>query len=86
MEYYHGDWFGFRFNDELPIYGVNMDTLMLNTVRISVLKSKDSSFHVTRVRLSQGNTREVAIKNAENIRFNIEQQDSAYCCCPKALR
>jgi phage shock protein PspC (stress-responsive transcriptional regulator) len=76
LEYYHGDWFGFRFNDDLPIYGTNMDTLMLNTVRISVLKSKDSSFHITRVRLSQGNTREIARSTAEKIQFNIEQKDS----------
>jgi phage shock protein PspC (stress-responsive transcriptional regulator) len=76
LEYYHGDWFGFRFNDELPVYGANMDTLMLNNVRVKIAKSKDSAYHLTRVRLSQGNTREVAIKNAENIRFNIDQQDS----------
>ena len=76
LEYYHGDWFGFRFNDELPVYGANMDTLMLNNVRVKIARSKDSSYHLTRVRLSQGNTREIAIKNAENIRFNIDQQDS----------
>jgi phage shock protein PspC (stress-responsive transcriptional regulator) len=76
LAYYHGDWFGFRFNDEMPVYGVNMDTLMLNTVRIKLVKSKDSSYHVTRVRLSQGNTREIASRNAEKIHFNIDQQDS----------
>src|SRR5450432_2784396 len=76
LQYYHGDWFGFRFNDDIPVYGVNMDTLMLNTVRVKIVKSKDSSFHATRVRISQGNTREIATKNAENIHFNIDQQDS----------
>ena len=76
LEYYHGDWFGFRFNDELPIYGVNMDTLMLNTVSVKIYKSKDSSYHVTRVRLGRGNTREAARNTAEKIQFNIEQKDS----------
>ena len=76
LEYYHGDWFGFRFNDEMPVYGVNMDTLMLNTVRIKLAKSKDSSYHVTRIRLSQGNTRETATSTAQKIHFNVEQQDS----------
>ncbi|HTL07720.1 MAG TPA: PspC domain-containing protein [Chitinophagaceae bacterium] len=76
LEYYHGDWFGFRFSDEMPVYGVNMDTLMLNTVRIKLAKSKDSSYHVTRVRLSQGNTRDIAVRNAERIQFAIEQRDS----------
>jgi phage shock protein PspC (stress-responsive transcriptional regulator) len=76
LEYYHGDWFGFRFNDEMPVYGVNMDTLMLNTVRIRLVKSKDSNYHATRVRISQGNSREAASRNAENIHFNVDQQDS----------
>lgn len=76
LEYYHGDWFGFRFNDEMPVYGVNMDTLMLNTVRVRLVKSKDSSYHATRIRISQGNSREIASRNAENIHFNIDQQDS----------
>ncbi len=76
MEYYQGDWFGFRFNDEIPVYGANMDTLMLNNVRIKLAKSKDSNYHVIRVRLSQGNTREQAVNSAQKIRFNVDQQDS----------
>ncbi|MFT3932225.1 MAG: PspC domain-containing protein [Chitinophagaceae bacterium] len=76
LEYYHGDWFGFRFNDEMPVYGANMDTLMLNTVRVKLVKSKDSSFHVIRVKLSQGNTREIATQNAQKIKFDITQQDT----------
>ena len=76
LEYYHGDWFGFRFNDEVPVYGVNMDTLMLNTVRIKLAKSKDSSYHVNKVRFSQGNTREIATSTAQKIRFDIQQQDT----------
>ncbi len=76
LEYYHGDWFGLRFNDELPIYGMNMDTLMLNTISVKVYKSKDSSYHLTRVRLGRGNNREAARSTAEKIQFNIEQKDS----------
>jgi len=76
LEYYHGDWFGFRFNNEMPVYGVNMDTLMLNTVRLILAKSKDSSFHVTKIRFSQGNTRETATATAQKIKFDISQEDS----------
>jgi uncharacterized protein YjbJ (UPF0337 family) len=76
LDYYNGDWFGFRFNDEIPVYGVNMDTLMVNSVRIKLVKSKDSSYHLNRVRLSQGNTRELATKTAEKIHFAISQQDT----------
>ncbi|MEO5682699.1 MAG: PspC domain-containing protein [Chitinophagaceae bacterium] len=76
LDYYRGDWFGFRFNDEMPVYGVNMDTLMLNTVRVKLVKSKDSIYHMVRIRLSQGDSREIATRNAGKIRFNAEQQDS----------
>jgi hypothetical protein len=76
LEYYHGDWFGFRFSDEVPVYGVNMDTLMLNTVRIKITKSKDSSYHISKVKFSQGSTREIATSTAQKIRFDIQQQDS----------
>ena len=77
MSYYHGDWFGVRFNsDDIPVYGANMDTLMLNTVRVQLVKSKDSSFHATRIRLSRGNTRDAATKTAEKIHFTVNQLDS----------
>ena len=76
LQYYHGDWFGFRFNEDLPVYGVNMDTLMLNTIRIKVVKSRDSSFHASLVKISQGSTRQRASGSAANIHFDIEQQDS----------
>jgi phage shock protein PspC (stress-responsive transcriptional regulator)/ElaB/YqjD/DUF883 family membrane-anchored ribosome-binding protein len=76
LEYLHGEWFGARFNDDLPVIGENLDTLMLNNVKIKIFKSKDSAYHLTRVRLSRGNTREAARKTAGNIQFNIEQRDS----------
>jgi phage shock protein PspC (stress-responsive transcriptional regulator) len=76
LDYYHGDWFGFRFNDEMPVYGANMDTLMLNTVRIRLVKSKDSGFHIIKVRYGRGNTRETATAAAQKIKFDIQQEDS----------
>ena len=77
LAYYHGDWFGVHFNnDDIPVYGANNDTLMLNTVRVQLVKSKDTNFHATRIRLSRGNTRDAAIKTAENIHFVVNQQDS----------
>lgn len=75
-EYYQGDWFGFRFDDGLPISGRNMDTLMLNTVKVKLAKSKDSSFHIVRYRISLGRSGEEASLHANNIRFDINQQDS----------
>ena len=76
IRYYGGDWFGFEGNDDWPVYGINQDTLMLNNVRVNLVKSKDSSFHIYKVRFSRGNNPEAARKLAENIQFNITQQDS----------
>jgi len=74
--YYGGDWFGIDWDSDWPIYGLNQDTLMLNTVRVNIVKSKDSLFHVYKVNFSRGNTPDQAKKLAERISFNINQQDS----------
>jgi hypothetical protein len=74
--YYGGDWFGIDWDSDWPIYGLNQDTLMLNTVRVNIVKSKDSLFHVYKVNFSRGNTPDQAKKLAEKISFNINQQDS----------
>lgn len=76
LEYYRGDWFGFQFDEGLPISGRDLDTLMLNTVKVKLAKSKDSSFHIVRIRISQGNNSDDAVKHANNIRFDINQQES----------
>ena len=74
--YYGGDWFGIDWDNDFPIYGLNQDTLMLNTVRINVVKSKDSLFHVYKVNFSRGNSPEKAKMLAEKVKFDITQQDS----------
>jgi hypothetical protein len=76
VRYYGGDWFGFEGDDDWPVYGINQDTLMLNNVRVNVVKSKDSSFHIYKVRFSRGNNPATARSLAERIQFNITQQDS----------
>ncbi len=73
--YYGGDWFGISWED-WPFYAINKDTLMLNTVRVNIRKSKDANFHVSRVRFSRGNNPETARNLAERISFNVAQQDS----------
>ena len=49
---------------------------MLNTVRIDVIKSKDSSWHLERVKSSLGNNTAEARNLASQINFPIEQKDS----------
>jgi hypothetical protein len=77
VRYYGGgDWFGFEWNEDWPIYGDNQDTLMLNTVRIKIVKSNDSLYHVHKVNISQGRNVASARNLAEKISFNVSQRDS----------
>ena len=75
VRYYGGDWFGID-DEDWPIYGINQDTLMLNSVRVNLVKSKDSAFHVYKVRFSRGSNPNTARQLAEKIQFNVTQQDS----------
>jgi phage shock protein PspC (stress-responsive transcriptional regulator) len=73
--YYGGDWFGIDWED-WPFYAVNQDTIMLNTIRVNVVKSKDAGYHVHRLRFSRGSNPELARGLAEKISFDIKQSDS----------
>ncbi|ULQ51824.1 PspC domain-containing protein [Flavihumibacter fluvii] len=70
------DFFGIDFDDDAPFYGISHDSLMLKTVRVNVVKSKDTAFHVYTMRFSRSNTNATAKVLAENIRFPIVQKDS----------
>jgi hypothetical protein len=50
--YYSHDWRGFNWDGDWPLFGDNYDSLYLNTVRVNVVRSKDSSFHIQRLRFS----------------------------------
>jgi phage shock protein PspC (stress-responsive transcriptional regulator) len=76
IRYYGGDWFGFEGDDDWPVYGINQDTLMLNNVRVNLVKSNDSLYHIYKVRFSRGANPDAARKLAEKIQFDITQQDS----------
>ncbi|GAO42376.1 PspC domain-containing protein [Flavihumibacter petaseus] len=72
--YSDGDFFGW--DEDVPFYGMNHDSLMLKTVRVNVVKSKDSLFHVYTVRFSRSNTNNKARELAQKITFPIVQRDS----------
>ncbi|HUR10632.1 MAG TPA: PspC domain-containing protein [Flavitalea sp.] len=76
VRYYGGDWFGFEGDDDLPFYGMNEDTLLINTVRLNVVKSQDSAFHIFKVQLSRGYNPQQARELAEKINFEVTQRDS----------
>lgn len=76
VSYYGDDWFGIENNDDFPFYGINHDTLMMNTVRVNIAKSSDSSFHIYKVKFGRGSDPRKAREIAEKVRFDMEVRDS----------
>lgn len=72
IRYYSSEWF----DGELPFLSMNEDSMLLNTVRVKVVKSGDSSYHIQLVKLARGNTPAIAEKNAGNVHFPVTQNDS----------
>jgi len=73
--YYSNDW-GFDWDNEWPLFGANMDSIMLNDVRVDVVKSNDNNFHLTKVKFSRGRNPMIARTTAEKINFQTTQNDS----------
>lgn len=70
-------WWSVKWDGDNPFYGKNGDSMMLKTVRINIVKSRDSLFHVYKVKLSRGNSIDAARTTAEKISFEINQTDSS---------
>jgi phage shock protein PspC (stress-responsive transcriptional regulator) len=73
---YGNEFFGFEVDDDWPFYSVGDDSVMLNTVKLTMAKSNDSAYHVYRIRESRGNGRESALRAAERIQFDPIRMDS----------
>jgi phage shock protein PspC (stress-responsive transcriptional regulator) len=69
-------WFDIDMGRDFPFYTLSEDSVLLTTVRVRVLKSDDSAYHVTLVKLSRGSSGAMARELASEIRFTIDQQDS----------
>jgi phage shock protein PspC (stress-responsive transcriptional regulator) len=52
------------------------DSLFLNNVRIHLIKSKDSVFHIQATKYSNGSDESAAIRNIKEMNYGINQQDS----------
>jgi len=70
------DWMGMNWRHRGPFFGLTDDSLTLNTVRIDIIKSNDSAWHLERVRRSLGNNTAEARSLASQINFPVEQKDS----------
>jgi phage shock protein PspC (stress-responsive transcriptional regulator) len=74
--YFSHRWNWVDVDSDWPLFGDNYDSLLLNTVRVDIAKSKDSFFHVQKLKFSRGKTQKMAQNVAEKINFDILQQDS----------
>ena len=74
--FYESDWMGINWHNHAPFFEVTEDSLTMNTVRINVVKSNDSTWHIRREKLSRGNTSSAARNLATQINFDVQQQDS----------
>ena len=70
------EFFGIEVDNDWPFYSVGDDSVLLNTVKLTMAKSNDSAYHVYRVRESRGNGRDNALKAAERIQFDPIRMDS----------
>ena len=76
--YYDSDWwFDGDWRHRGPFYSVNEDSILLTTVRVNLLKSDDSSYHVKVIRFSRGDNARNAHDLAQQIVFPVRQADSA---------
>ena len=73
---YGNEFFGFEVDDDWPFYSVGDDSVLLNTVKLTIAKSNDSAYHVYRIKESRGNGRENALRAAERIQFDPIRMDS----------
>jgi hypothetical protein len=74
--YMDSDWMGIHWNHKSPFFDISEDSVILNTVRVNVSKSKDSSWHLKLNKLSRGNSTTEAGRTASEISFQVDQQDS----------
>lgn len=61
---------------EVPLLNDKEDSLLLNTVKISISRSPDSLYHLRMIRRSRGTSNSLAEELADGISFPIDQQDS----------
>ncbi|MBV9989343.1 MAG: PspC domain-containing protein [Chitinophagaceae bacterium] len=58
------------------IISINDDSLFLNNVRLRIVKSKDSLYHMTATKYSSGPNEAAALQNIKEINYGINQADS----------
>jgi phage shock protein PspC (stress-responsive transcriptional regulator) len=75
-DFFESDWMGINWHHKGPFFDVSDDSVVLNNVRIEVIKSEDSAWHLNLEKLSRGSTGGEALKTASEINFLVVQNDS----------
>ena len=75
VKYYDSDWFGFD-NEDWPFFSKNQDSIMMNNMRVRLVRSNDSFFHASAVKNSSGSNPDLAESLANRINFRVSQSDS----------
>jgi len=70
------EWMGVNWNRRGPFFDISDDSMTLNTVRVNVVKSNDSAWHLQLQKLSRGSTVAEAGHTASEINFQVDQKDS----------
>jgi len=58
------------------VFSMDGDSLYINNIRLRIVKSTDSLFHVKYDKRSSGATRDKALTNAQSIKYNVNFKDS----------
>jgi hypothetical protein len=66
-----------KFRRGLPIVGKNGDSMFLNSIKIDIIKSSDSSYHVHKLIAATGKTSELATDRASRISYPVIQNDTS---------
>lgn len=64
---------GFRFDD---VFTMDGDSMYINNIRLRIVKSSDSLFHVNYDKRSSGQTKQKAESNVRSIQYNLQFKDS----------
>jgi phage shock protein PspC (stress-responsive transcriptional regulator) len=75
-KFYSLSWFDEDDLDDFPRLSANEDSMLLNTIRVRVVRSEDSNYHAYMQKFARANTPTQAEANAEKIQLAVEQKDS----------
>jgi phage shock protein PspC (stress-responsive transcriptional regulator) len=67
----YGKWFKMD-----GVVSMTDDSLFMNNIRLNVMKSPDSAYHMFGIRYSSGRDEDVALRNLQQIKYGFVQQDS----------